>query len=1172
VGQHVVSPRLTATQKQLDEQAGIQGLTPDDTFASRQRRGRGLDTVIQRRSADEVMEDAGWRTELRRKYPTADGFMGRMARVIQPDDPVAHELLSEGSRREGAHRGWASAQVERLRPVVDEAFEVDASGRVTNIEIRNGKYQPTPAQTRAIGEILTLLDNNLRWMKENGVDVQEVTGRELADAAEKSTFGLEAQPMFGDLIEQMGIGAGGYFPREVTSIDGIALTRSRLDPTQQRAPGFSDKGEHLALMEENMANKIQYEGNPMRVLHDNLVATGDRVNARWLQQESARFGRTANEYIDQVAPGLRAKEKAVAQSVRNRRDALVRTIARQAADKRSTTRARRTALRARAQGRKLSAAETREMAALDHLDNVQVRLAELPEIKGVRGTATRASKSAGAAERKLEDVFDRTENVRQELDGAFDLVREAEAAELIDGGKRIELEGELVNLRDQYNGIRRNLNFHRDRASHPRNGEAFVPRLGGGRAFPEAFARTLNNALQSRPTALQQQVNSFNRAARMFMATMDLSFVGIQGLLTMGTHPVMAARAFLEGSASLVSGGDRFYLNRVRQKSDLIDDFLEHDGHWAAEDMAGEFVLGPGSRLRRVPGLGQAINRTNLAFSRTGNLFRLGLWENAVENRSLLTRGSARGRAHTIPRAERRRVATAINSMTGFKNGRVTSWEETALFAPRFFRSQLDTIGRSFKSGADADLVRVALFRTMMLGSAFTIMANQARGQETDFNPIRERSDGTFGFNSDFMRIKNVGGQDVSVFGSWDSLLGIIMTSAVAGPVEGVTRTLRTKASPLVSTVWDVAQGETFTGEAIEVNTPSGLMNAVATETLNKIPFTLQDAREAVVDGEAPTAALFNFFGGKSSPTTPFEEQDQLAQQMFNRHWADLTGDEQQEVRDARPELVEAAEERDNERAARGDLNAKARVEKRDLDGTRITEEVSLLRQLDAGNISLKTFNEEFQKIQAAAANQREGIDRMLDREFREGTSEKAVALTGWYDLFDLAKLEGTEVINWDLLDSLQLDYMATLTADQQRFVEERTQAEHSPLLDWYLDAKKYIDTVGYYDTTRAAFALDASNVQAVDPTIKSFSDLLARIDKAERLGNTGLSGVLVDYRRAIESRSDAARKQMRAADPTLEDALEALGRISTRLSGQRQEGLGTGLSGGLGGFEGGLN
>jgi hypothetical protein len=1175
VGQHVVSPRLTATQEQLDEQAGRQGITlKSDTFESRQRRGRRIGDVVQRRNSDEIMEDAGWRTELRRKYPTADGFMGRLARVIQPDDPVAHELLSEGARRENAHRGWASSQVERLRPIVDEAFEFDAEGRVTNIEFRDGQYFPTPVQWRAIRDIRTLMTNNADWMIENGVKVEEVTGRALADAAENAAVGPLPNPMFGDMVERLGEGAGSYFPREVTTIDGMQLTRQKLDPTRQRAPGFSSNGEHLALMEENMANGIRYEGNPMRVLHDALVATGDRVNARWLSDEAAKFGKTANDYIDEVAPGLRAKEKATAQAIRNKRDSLVRAISGQFQTRKAGTRDRRRALRIRAEGRALSAVEAREMAALDHLDNVGARLAEIPDVKGQNRPRAGARRSRDAAERKLEDVFDRTENVRQELDGAFDLLRDAEAADLIAADKRATLETELANLRTDYDGIRSDLNFHRERAAHPRNGEAFVPRVGGGRSFPEAFARTLNNALEGRPTALQQQANSFNRAARMFMATMDLSFVGIQGLLTLGTHPLTAARAFLNGSASLLGeGGDRFYLDRIRRKADVVDDFLEHDGHWAAEDMAGEFVLGPGSRLRRLPVVGGAINRTNLAFSRTGNLFRLGLWENAVENGSLLRPGTARGKAHAIPRAERRRVATAINSMTGYKNGRVTSWEESILFAPRFFRSQLDTIARAFKSGADADLARVALFRTMLLGSVFTMMANQALGNETDINPIRERADGTFGFNSDFMRIKNVGGQDVSVFGSWDSLLGIITTSAVAGPVEGITRTLRTKASPLVGTIWDVAQGETFTGTPIDVTTPQGLIKAVATETLNKAPFTLQDAGVAIADGELPTAAAFNFFGGKSSPTTPFEEQDQLAQQMFERHWADLTPQEQQQVKDARPDLVEAAEKRDNERAARGDLNARARVEKRELDATRIEEEVSLLRQLDQGNISLKTFNDEYQKIQAAAANQREGIERMLDREFRDSDNPNVQALSGWYDLYDLAKLEGTEVIDWDLLDSMQQDYLSSLTAEQQRFVDERKRAEHSPMLDWYLEAKEYIDTVGYYATVRGAFAQDAEAIKGIDPSIDSYSALLARIDRAERLGNTGVAEVLVDYRRAIDSRSDAARKQMRAGDSTLEDALEALGRISTRLSGpQAQSGLGGGLGQGFSGFGGGLN
>ncbi len=96
--------------------------------------------------------------------------------------------------------------------------------------------------------------------------------------------------------------------------------------------------------------------------------------------------------------------------------------------------------------------------------------------------------------------------------------------------------------------------------------------------------------------------------------------------------------------------------------------------------------------------------------------------------------------------------------------------------------------------------------------------------------------------NPNFMRVR-VGGKDYSLFGSWDSLLALFTTGVTQGPAEGVERFLRTKASPAMARVYDVVQGETFTGDQVKFNSddPRVIGMSVINLMQQNAPFALQD-------------------------------------------------------------------------------------------------------------------------------------------------------------------------------------------------------------------------------------------------------------------------------------------------------------------------------------------
>jgi hypothetical protein len=805
---------------------------------------------------------------------------------------------------------------------------------------------------------------------------------------------------------------------------------------------------------------------------------------------------------------------------------------------------RRTILLSRRTAKTITKVQEIELANIEKIEAARrSAINKHTDSKGFRDTKTALNRPIAKAISNSEDGIER-------LDGAFATVREIEdlAQEAIDAGilTKADIAATTLDISarqkrlSRARGIVRDL---RDTASHPLAGEGSIPKLGNA-FFPQEFADSMNQALTTSTGSLTRGVATFNNGARALMATMDLSAAGIQGLLALGTHPIQASKAIVRATASLAN--PEWYNGYIKSKQGALEGFISKGGKWASNDDMGEFMFS--KTLQKIPVLGRIMDKSNLAFSRTGNLLRLQLFESAMEGSRLKNFGSKGALAKGVTDAESRKIVSLINSATGFHNGKPASWESVALFAPRFFRSQIDVAQRALlKGGKDADLARMMLFRTFALGSAMTISVNKLRGEETEFNPIRVTEDGTMSFNSNFMRMKNIGGQDVSLFGAWDSLLGLMTTAAVAGPMPGASRLFRTKASPAMSTLMDMVEGETFDGQEVDVMSLDGLMNALVTETVNKFPFTVQDFMQGLEDGEMPTGAGFNFFGLKSSPTTLFEDRDQLAVGLYDRHWSELTGVERDNVEATRPQLFEDIKQRDVERGGLGDPISIARTQRDDIDSDRISEEAALANLLQTGRITLNQLDDRMKVLQASSADQKQRVDETLGLSFTGSDSDpNQKALSDWYALRDQAKLEGTDLLDFDAWNGLEESYMATLTPEQTRFVEERSRPEHAPEMDWYYTAKEVVSQAGYYATVDGAFAQLQGAIATVAPDITSYSDLLAAIEALGRSGRLAEQAHLEALRNAVDNTAGAQKRLLRAGNPALDRALLTLGRVST--------------------------
>src|SRR4030042_6844093 len=99
------------------------------------------------------------------------------------------------------------------------------------------------------------------------------------------------------------------------------------------------------------------------------------------------------------------------------------------------------------------------------------------------------------------------------------------------------------------------------------------------------------------------------------MATLDLSFLGIQGLVGCARHP---PAYFNPAIHSLALGHDEYI--DLAAKTGLLDRAMNAGLHVYSRTNFGEFMIG--GVARHVPGVRQA----NLYFSRFGNVLRLELF------------------------------------------------------------------------------------------------------------------------------------------------------------------------------------------------------------------------------------------------------------------------------------------------------------------------------------------------------------------------------------------------------------------------------------------------------------------------------------------------------------------------------------------------------------------
>jgi hypothetical protein len=540
-----------------------------------------------------------------------------------------------------------------------------------------------------------------------------------------------------------------------------------------------------------------------------------------------------------------------------------------------------------------------------------------------------------------------------------------------------------------------------------------APSGGGGRGDepPQNWNRAALEAAVSGGDIFTQ----VNNMLRTLWATLDGSWFGIQGLLSLVDNPALTARSMRQALKAVTDPSvlddylkaidEEFAAKGVLYNGEpLTIAVLEKEGLQIAHNRGTEISIAEDTLLGKIPG----IKESNRLFSASGDFVRINLMMSFLE-----THGTK----------DLRKMIGAINRSTGVSSGKLFGQPGNVLFfAPRFFQSQLEIIMKAaFDWGPNAfegNMARRQLLKLVGTGVVLTVAVNEFNGEDTVFDPR----------DSNFMKMRNIKGVDISVFGPWDSL------------VRGITKTAqgdlgyfpRTKASPIISTAIDLARGTTFLGE--NAHDPKIMAKSLL------LPFAWQDALT-----EPIAASALGFFGVKSTPLTGNE----VLENNMKRDGLDPA-----DPLERRQYLLEHPE--DIPKSTREDQVDAELVRNKTEERRALLEEQVLTDQM-----TLAEFREARKLI---SRDQRSKLNVILGSFDRKPRNAQQVWITTYFDLFDEAKDPITEELNGETLDRLQARWLNTYGQVALRYVNEFSLVGRGEVDSAYLKALADLEAAGYFN------------------------------------------------------------------------------------------------------------
>tara|TARA_R110002110_G_scaffold105950_7_gene265930 strand:+ start:16 stop:2532 length:2517 start_codon:yes stop_codon:yes gene_type:complete len=475
------------------------------------------------------------------------------------------------------------------------------------------------------------------------------------------------------------------------------------------------------------------------------------------------------------------------------------------------------------------------------------------------------------------------------------------------------------------------------------------PQLNG-LTFPERMAARTNQFIKKERgdlAVVARSIAGLDRAQRLWKAsnaTLDLSGIGIQALMTSWDNPKRLAIALPRALQALGSPGaygdwaTGFNTRAARQ------------GGFTIEEMTGQFGL---AQTNEAIDISSGILQAGLGIPKAGNVlgapFRaadrsfgaIGDIIRAETLHDITMEQLAAGMSKTeiAKTGLGRELADVSNYSTGYVNGDFTI-PNLVMFSGRFFAARLKSLlsgARGIDLDAPLDLLPVVgtklkpyvpslnpyartrdkYARRMILrmygwGTLLTVAVNTRNGHETDFRLVVDGK-----FNSNFIRIRGKT-RDYSVFGPADSMLRIVVNLGLfraKDTFEAVTN------APIFNIVSDLYTNEKFGGVPIindKIKNPTMEQNAANTALQlqyafsQTLPFAGDEVGSIIGDAwrdrsdpaavaDAAMTAAGEIIGAKSSPFSKTDIDGLLKDPRLSaeerRHLQDILDSRQAEYR-----------------------------------------------------------------------------------------------------------------------------------------------------------------------------------------------------------------------------------------------------------------------------------
>lgn len=629
-----------------------------------------------------------------------------------------------------------------------------------------------------------------------------------------------------------------------------------------------------------------------------------------------------------------------------------------------------------------------------------------------------------------------------------------------------------------------------------------------GRAFPIELANVANKWLQAERPPMGKfagttvALDAFNNLMRGLRATGDASFLGIQGLLgatrdpkAYGTATRVAWKALADPNVLGAHIRD-FDAGAVARDLPTSRDWARVGLHIGGADT--EFAIqakGLTSLGRKVQDLPVA-KQSNRAFGYFGDVARMEIAD------SIAAAKKAAGVELTDDVLKE--ISTAANLMTGWSpNTFGGSVGQLAQFAPRFFQSQLELIGKMVSGGQiEKSEARKAMVRMLGAAVGITLLANELspEGLSPDkvLSPWKKPGDPRSGWNSNFLRFR-VGGTDATLLGPWDSLLrGVVETTGAATDALPLVESrgdssylLRSKASPALGAAWDLLSGKTALGEHASLADPEYLVRSL-------LPFSVADLGMGDVSGRGVAGLGIGLTGVKAAPLSPTEDLDRVALAQYGKDFYSLEPSQQKAVKDAHPDLWQRAVERGSaQRRRRETLRA-------ELDAQQAASDAQLL--------SGKSTREDW--IASMKARRDELAARSKEIYGEPGHVGKPKdALDRYFKAIEDATAADTGEVSWDAVDS----WVSSQSEADQAYIERNTGLSGTPLVQLYRKL-----TREYYGLPKYR-GYDADQARKIDELYTAVTNLArgdSRVAKSAALKNAAaMVGADEDTVRAVRRR-----------------------------------------------------